>query len=545
MNASESSLRGSTRQNSPPEITSCLTIQTGSLAPVHKRHSTHEKRNCGLQKMLVKNKEASRQSLLLLQSPEPAPQLLQVLDQLAQITAILEELRLQHCSKVTGTQVALEESPLLNELQGVKAQLEVCEEEKRNMESQVHEAQRTVAELREAAQQPLLDVKARAVNEMMERIKNGIVLRSMPKSHQVAGEEDSAWKGSIQRSKLKRISRRARSRKVGEQELLAVLQRRRRVMGEEPDFAPQPRQQDLRPDLSPADSTLPPASENSSNPVQRRRKTNKEDRASRIRASGSSFAQLQVELAAGFVGAVSHILSQEESTAGFLVCPAAGRAEFTSAGLYYLAELIEEYTVATSRIIKYMIWFSTAVLAGLYLFEGFPVLMVGVGLFTNLVYFGLLQTFPYIMLTSPNFILSCATQRPLWPPEGLQPVGHTSPPVSTEPPGRSCVACDLLEDGGPEVLVVVNHYMAFQYFAEEYYPFSEVLAYFTICLWIIPFSFFVSLSAGENVLPSTVQHGDDVVSNYFTKGKRGKRSGILVVFSFLKEAVLPSRQKMY
>lgn len=30
----------------------------------------------------------------------------------------------------------------------------------------------------------------------------------------------------------------------------------------------------------------------------------------------------------------------------------------TAAGLYYLAELIEEYTVATSRIIKYMIWVS-------------------------------------------------------------------------------------------------------------------------------------------------------------------------------------------
>lgn len=51
--------------------------------------------------------------------------------------------------------------------------------------------------------------------------------------------------------------------------------------------------------------------------------------------------------------------------------------------------------------------FSTSVLVGLYLFEGFPTLMIGVGLFTNLVYFGLLQTFPYIMLTSPNFILSC------------------------------------------------------------------------------------------------------------------------------------------
>ncbi|KAM9585079.1 protein TEX261 isoform 1-T1 [Trichechus inunguis] len=173
-----------------------------------------------------------------------------------------------------------------------------------------------------------------------------------------------------------------------------------------------------------------------------------------------------------------------------------------AAGLYYLAELIEEYTVATSRIIKYMIWFSTAVLIGLFVFEHFPTYMIGVGLFTNLVYFGLLQTFPFIMLTSPNFILSCG-------------------------------------------LVVVNHYLAFQFFAEEYYPFSEVLAYFTLCLWIIPFAFFVSLSAGENILPSTMQPGDDVVSNYFTKGKRGKRLGILVVFSFIKEAILPSRQKIY
>lgn len=30
----------------------------------------------------------------------------------------------------------------------------------------------------------------------------------------------------------------------------------------------------------------------------------------------------------------------------------------TAAGLYYLAELIEEYTVVTRRIIKYMIWVS-------------------------------------------------------------------------------------------------------------------------------------------------------------------------------------------
>ena len=32
----------------------------------------------------------------------------------------------------------------------------------------------------------------------------------------------------------------------------------------------------------------------------------------------------------------------------------------------------------------------------------------------------------------------------------------------------------------------------------------QVLAYFTVCLWLVPFAFFVSLSANENVLPTSV-----------------------------------------
>lgn len=44
---------------------------------------------------------------------------------------------------------------------------------------------------------------------------------------------------------------------------------------------------------------------------------------------------------------------------------------------------------------------------------------------------------------------------------------------------------------------------------------------------------------------SSLLSADDVVSNYFTKGKRGKRSGILLIFSCIKEAILPSRQKIY
>lgn len=47
----------------------------------------------------------------------------------------------------------------------------------------------------------------------------------------------------------------------------------------------------------------------------------------------------------------------------------------------------------------------------------------------------------------------------------------------------------------------------------------QVLAYFTFCLWIIPFAFFVSLSAGENVLPSTMQPGGE---KGFMRGPGGR-----------------------
>ena len=69
------------------------------------------------------------------------------------------------------------------------------------------------------------------------------------------------------------------------------------------------------------------------------------------------------------------------------------------------------YTKSLICVFCLCLQFSTGVLVGLYVFEGFPMFMVGVGLFTNLVYFGLLQTFPYILLSSPNFILSCGEWR--------------------------------------------------------------------------------------------------------------------------------------
>ena len=82
-------------------------------------------------------------------------------------------------------------------------------------------------------------------------------------------------------------------------------------------------------------------------------------------------------------------------------------------------------------------------------------------------------------------------------------------------------------------------------FFQEYHPFHDVLAYFTLCVWLVPFTFFVSLSAGENVLPTSYSSGqEDALSHYMNRGKK-QRGGLLKVLEFCREAVLPSRAKRY
>lgn len=78
------------------------------------------------------------------------------------------------------------------------------------------------------------------------------------------------------------------------------------------------------------------------------------------------------------------------------------------------------------------------------------------------------------------------------------------------------------------VLVLVNHYFWFQHFSEAQHrsysrmssmydqpdvpSFTEIASYFGLCVWLIPFALFVSLSASDNVLPTigTEQPSRDV-----------------------------------
>lgn len=175
-----------------------------------------------------------------------------------------------------------------------------------------------------------------------------------------------------------------------------------------------------------------------------------------------------------------------------------------AAGLYYLAELVEEYTVMSKKIINYLLLVTTLILMGLLVFEELPWSLLGGCLLANLAYYFVLRTFPFIQLSSPSFILSA-------------------------------------------VMILVDHYLAFSYFANVWHPFSEVLAFFTICLWLIPFALFVSLSANENVLPTSVPSeiptdtDGDVVTNYFRR--KGKRYGLLSFLKSAQDTILPQRVK--
>ncbi|XP_067133040.1 protein TEX261 [Centruroides vittatus] len=175
-----------------------------------------------------------------------------------------------------------------------------------------------------------------------------------------------------------------------------------------------------------------------------------------------------------------------------------------AAGLYYLAEFVEEYTVFSGKVIKVIIIVTFVIYGGLFIFEDLPTSMIVCGVISQILHIFVLRTFPFFIPMSIPFI-------------------------------------------GTIVFAIINHYLAFSYFTSVYYPFSEVLTYFTLCLWIVPFAFFVSLCANENVLPTIIEKrpllsdDSDVVTNYFSR--RGKRYGLLSFFNYAKESILPQRIK--
>ncbi|KAI8367753.1 transmembrane adaptor Erv26-domain-containing protein [Blakeslea trispora] len=96
----------------------------------------------------------------------------------------------------------------------------------------------------------------------------------------------------------------------------------------------------------------------------------------------------------------------------------------------------------------------------LWIFDRLPFFSLAFSAGCHLVYSLNLRTFPFIRLSSLPFISSC-------------------------------------------LLVFVDHFIWFKYFTVHYRPFMDIAAFFGLCVWLVPFAYFISLSANDNALPTS------------------------------------------
>lgn len=151
-----------------------------------------------------------------------------------------------------------------------------------------------------------------------------------------------------------------------------------------------------------------------------------------------------------------------------------------ASGLYYLSELVEEHTVLARRLLTRLIYSVIAIQTLLWLFDSFPFSLSLLTVISHLVYASNLRRFPIVRLSDPLFILSCllvGLNHWLW-------FRHFSQPLPPPPRNAS------------------TWRQPYQTRVEDMPTFTEVASYFGLCVWLVPFALFVSLSAGENVLPS-------------------------------------------
>ncbi|EGE77105.2 DUF396 domain-containing protein [Blastomyces dermatitidis ATCC 18188] len=160
-----------------------------------------------------------------------------------------------------------------------------------------------------------------------------------------------------------------------------------------------------------------------------------------------------------------------------------------ASGLYYLSELVEEHTVLARRLLSRLIYFIIALHVLLCLVDQLPFTLCALSVISHLIYAANLRRFPIVKLTDPIFITSCllvGLNHWLW-------FRYFSDPISAQP-SRSM---PWSKDAGS------NTRQSYYYGAVTDLPsFTEVASYFGLCVWLVPFALFVSLSAGENVLPS-------------------------------------------
>lgn len=172
------------------------------------------------------------------------------------------------------------------------------------------------------------------------------------------------------------------------------------------------------------------------------------------------------------------------------------------------------------KLLQRMIYAVVALQILLCIVDRFPLGLSVLSIGSHVVYMQNLRRFPVVKLTDPMFLLSCGTSLHIWLIR------------------RSTT--DLIA-----VLVLLNHYLWFMHFqappqhtreyssnyyndpiAASYPTFTEISSYFGLCVWLVPFSLFVALSAGENVLPTMgSEYATGEGSSFVSPGKENTGKG--------------------
>ncbi|NXW54201.1 SHOT1 protein, partial [Eurystomus gularis] len=100
------------------------------------------------QEMYIEQNKMKRQSQLLLQNSAPDQQLMKALDDNAKLTHTLEEERLQHQQKIKELEEQLENQALHKEISRLKQQLELLEEDKKELELKCQSSEEKARDLK-------------------------------------------------------------------------------------------------------------------------------------------------------------------------------------------------------------------------------------------------------------------------------------------------------------------------------------------------------------------------------------------------------------
>jgi len=167
-----------------------------------------------------------------------------------------------------------------------------------------------------------------------------------------------------------------------------------------------------------------------------------------------------------------------------------------ASGLYYLSELVEEHTVISKKLLTGLIQCIIAVHILLLLFDGFPTLLTIFSAVSHGVYLAnVTNSFPMVRFTDPVFMLSCClviANHFLW-------FNHFShPQLAFDHPYSAAYHAGGLKGSPYDYSNTAD-----PYFSDQFPTFTEISAFFGICVWLVPFALFVSLSASDHVLPSS------------------------------------------